>query len=190
MANIRPVKLTDTAQVEYICRATAGPFSAREPVAGNRVAKMFSTYYVRECEETSFVLTDEKDLPVGYILCEDNYKRFKKIFRTVDVPHIFELNKKDGLKAFFLPVPYKIFGKRYPAHLHIDILPEYQGKGYGKQLINTLLDTLKSRNVPGVMLTASLSNTGARRFYERLGFEIIAALKPIDAVIMAKSLHN
>ncbi len=188
MATIRRAELTDTSQIEYICRMTAGPGCRREPVIGKRVANMYSTYYIRECPDTCFVLADDNNRAVGYILCEANYKRFKKIYRKKDVPHIFSLNKKDGIKAFFLPVPYQLFGKDYPAHLHIDILPEYQGKGYGTKLINTLFSTLKERGIKGIMLTADLENAGARRFYERLGFEILAALKQADGIIMGKRL--
>jgi GNAT superfamily N-acetyltransferase len=59
----------------------------------------------------------------------------------------------------------------YPAHLHIDILPEFQGKGYGKELIGALLEKVKAEGAQGVHLDMVKSNVGARRFYGRLGFE-------------------
>ena len=59
----------------------------------------------------------------------------------------------------------------YPAHLHINLLPEYQGKGFGTLMINSLLDELKEKKVKSIMLLADAENTGAIRFYERNGFK-------------------
>ncbi|UCM88113.1 GNAT family N-acetyltransferase [Streptomyces marincola] len=57
----------------------------------------------------------------------------------------------------------------YPAHLHIDLLPEGQRRGLGRRLLATLFDALRERGVPGVHLGMSPLNDGARRFYERVG---------------------
>lgn len=59
---------------------------------------------------------------------------------------------------------------RYPAHLHIDLLPEAQGQGLGRALMRRLLAQLRERGVPGVQLGFAPSNTGAAAFYTRLGF--------------------
>jgi len=58
----------------------------------------------------------------------------------------------------------------YPAHLHIDLLPELQGQGWGRRLIETLLDALREAGVPGVHLVAGEDNAGALAFYPRVGF--------------------
>jgi GNAT superfamily N-acetyltransferase len=59
---------------------------------------------------------------------------------------------------------------RYPAHLHIDLLPRLQGKGVGRALMERLLDALDEQNVPGVHLEVAPGNRRAIGFYERLGF--------------------
>ena len=64
-----------------------------------------------------------------------------------------------------------IFKKIYPAHLHINILEDYQGKGYGTELMNTLLLKLKEKGIKGVMLLAAEGNAGAVKFYKRNGFK-------------------
>jgi ribosomal protein S18 acetylase RimI-like enzyme len=58
----------------------------------------------------------------------------------------------------------------FPAHLHINLLPEMQGKGWGRRLVQTLVDELRSRSIGGVHLGIDLANTGAAAFYERVGF--------------------
>lgn len=58
----------------------------------------------------------------------------------------------------------------YPAHLHIDLLPIAQGQGQGRSMIDTLLNALRKRQVPGIHLGVSNANSGALAFYQRLGF--------------------
>ena len=58
----------------------------------------------------------------------------------------------------------------FPAHLHVDVLPEHQGRGHGRALIRACVDALARRGVPGVHLGVLEANTGARAFYDRLGF--------------------
>lgn len=186
MAHIRPMRPDDLKDVEYVCRMTAGPGCRKDPVLGYRIARMFSTYYVRECYDTCFVLVDDSDKVVGYILCEPDYKRYNKIFRKIDVPEIKKLDKKSGRQAWLFPIPYNFFGRKYPAHLHIDILDEYQNQGFGAKLMDTLFTELKRRNVKGIMLQADLSNEGAVRFYKRLGFKMLST--KLHTATMAKNL--
>ena len=79
-------------------------------------------------------------------------------------------------------MPYRVLGIKYPAHLHIDILDEYQGQGYGTKLIDTLLSRLREMKVPGVVLMAGGENNGAIRFYSRIGFKMLLHTK-ITAVM-------
>lgn len=186
MAHIRPMRPDDLKEVEYVCRMTAGPGCQRDPVLGYRIARMFSTYYVRECYDTCFVLVDDSDKVVGYILCEPDYKRYNKFFRKVDVPEIKKLDKASGRKAWLFPIPCTFFGRKYPAHLHIDILDEYQNQGFGAKLMDALFTELKRRNVKGVMLQADIHNEGAVRFYKRLGFKMLST--KLKTATMAKNL--
>ncbi|MCL2043630.1 MAG: GNAT family N-acetyltransferase [Treponema sp.] len=61
----------------------------------------------------------------------------------------------------------------YPAHLHIDLLPNIQRKGIGRILINTLFDELTQKKVSGLYLNVGSSNTGAIIYYKKMGFSII-----------------
>ena len=63
---------------------------------------------------------------------------------------------------------------RYPAHLHIDLLPETQGKGLGRALIETLFAELRRRGVRGLHLGMDPANSGAAAFYERIGLVRLA----------------
>jgi ribosomal protein S18 acetylase RimI-like enzyme len=74
----------------------------------------------------------------------------------------------------------------YPSHLHIDLLPQAQGKGHGRSLMEALLAELAAAGSPGVHLGIDARNEGAQRFYPKLGFTEV--LRNEHAVTMAKSL--
>lgn len=186
MATIRKAEKKDIKDIEYICRMTAGPVCQREPITGNRVAKIYSTYYATECTDSCFVLADESDKAVGYVLCEPDWKRYSRLYREKYVPQIFALKKRDGFVAWFFPVPYMVFSPRYPAHLHIDILPEFQGQGYGTKMLEKLFEELRGKGIKGVMLMAGGENEGAIRLYKRMGFEMLLHTK--HAAVMGKKL--
>lgn len=60
----------------------------------------------------------------------------------------------------------------FPAHLHIDLLPEAQGRGLGRGLLRTLGVELERRAVSGVHLRVGEANLDAAAFYRRLGFDL------------------
>ena len=71
----------------------------------------------------------------------------------------------------------------YPAHLHIDVLPDYQRRGYGRRLIETLLDALGRAGAGGVHLGVGTANVGAQEFYKRVGFDLVPAASPTGSVL-------
>ena len=60
-----------------------------------------------------------------------------------------------------------------PAHMHINILPEYQRQGWGRKLIGQAVKHLKENGLNGLWLGLHPKNTNARKFYSRVGFEQI-----------------
>lgn len=76
--------------------------------------------------------------------------------------------------------------ERYPAHLHIDLLPRLQGQGNGRRLLTTLLDGLAAAGAPGVHLGVSTANQRAIGFYRRMGFTEVHAYT--HSLIMARAL--
>lgn len=54
--------------------------------------------------------------------------------------------------------------------ISIYFMPEYIGKGYGRQLLNSVLDELNKQGFQEVFLWVLEENTRARHFYESLGF--------------------
>lgn len=185
MVKIRQAKQEDIERVKYICIQTADEKAKTDKATGDIIANTYSTYYVREEPEGCFVLEDE-GLVVGYIICSTDVKKFKRLFRKVDLKEIKKIKNAAGIENWFIPVPYMIFKSIYPAHLHINLLEDYQGKGYGTELMNTLLSFLREKGVKGVMLLAAESNKGAVRFYKKHGFKIFVTA--FGGVAMGKKL--
>ncbi len=54
------------------------------------------------------------------------------------------------------------------------IIPEHQGKGYGKELLSFALKKLKKSDVNEVTLEVRPSNQKANKLYQRFGFKQVA----------------
>ncbi len=68
---------------------------------------------------------------------------------------------------------------RWPAHLHIDVVPEARGHGAGPRLIERWLALLDRRGVGGCFLQTQVENERARRFFTRYGFVAHGEALPI-----------
>ena len=69
--------------------------------------------------------------------------------------------------------------RRFPSHLHIDLLPRAQGRGLGQRMMQTLLTALRAQGSPGVHLFVSRGNGRGIAFYQRLGMTELPA--PADS---------
>ena len=83
-------------------------------------------------------------------------------------------------------------GRRYPSHLHIDLVPRLQSGGHGRRLISTLTGALRRRGSRGVHLAVRPTNVRAIGFYRHVGFtelpEAEALFPGTDAVVFAMDL--
>ncbi|PFG38579.1 acetyltransferase (GNAT) family protein [Georgenia soli] len=74
----------------------------------------------------------------------------------------------------------------HPAQLHVDLLPEAQGGGHGRRLLEALLEALAAAGAPGLHLGVSPENTAAIGFYRHLGLRTLEA-RP-DALVLGTRL--
>ncbi|MFD6178637.1 MULTISPECIES: GNAT family N-acetyltransferase [unclassified Isoptericola] len=63
--------------------------------------------------------------------------------------------------------------EQYPAHLHVDLLPEAQGGGAGRRVLEAVLDAVAAAGAPGIHLGVGGRNVRAIGFYEHLGFRTL-----------------
>lgn len=62
----------------------------------------------------------------------------------------------------------------YPAHLHVNLAPDYRGHGLGRKLVETFAEFAGKRGSAGVHASVREDNEKGRAFFERLGFREIA----------------
>ena len=105
---------------------------------------IFAAPYAYWSPSLAFVL-DDGARAVGYILGTSDTPRFVEEFRESWLPLVRERHPmpagepgtRDEQMAVLLHWPERMIVPEvadYPAHLHIDLLPEYQGRGYGRAL--------------------------------------------------------
>ena len=57
----------------------------------------------------------------------------------------------------------------HPSHLRVDLLPPWQGQGWGRRLLETLFDALATAGSRGAHLVVARRNERAVAFYRRVG---------------------
>ena len=173
MISIRKYEKKDFDNVRFVCLNSEGTSITGN--LGEFILHTFCDYYLEKEPENCFVLDDDGKA-VGYIICTENYDRYKEIFDREYLPlnkPLGEENYKWACESTVLQNKYK---EDYPAHMHIDILPEYQRQGWGGRLLTMLFDHLRTKGIKGVMLTAGTSNVNAGKFYSKYGFKLLEIL--------------
>ena len=189
MSSIRPYQPADRDDVYAVCVRTgaSGGDATGLYSSDDLLPDVFAGPYVAYQPDLAFVV-DTGDHVAGYIIGVADSVAFADWYEAEWLPGFRAKYPLDAARderdrqaiGFGLEVREAIVPEvdRYPAHLHIDLLPELQGQGFGRALIRTLLSALRERGVPGVYLTMSASNHGARAFYERLGFTELPSSTP------------
>ena len=165
---IRPYKETDKNNFRHICLATSVGTDAPEKEQ-SFILKLYCDYYIEQEPENCFALADDDDNAVGYILCSENMKRYIKATK----PYRAEIKKLGFIRYLYSwgeIIAHLPAAKKCRAHMHIDILSDYQHKGYGTKLIDALKENLSSKGINSVMLVVNTSNKNAVRFYKKNGF--------------------
>lgn len=183
---VRPYRPGDRDALDDICVRTAHAGRDSRPVYADPgiFPVIFAAPYVHLEPELAFVLDDGRGQAVGYVLGTADTPRFVEDFRTKWLPRVADRHPEHSAPpgtpdADIVPLlhhPERMLVPEvaaYPAHLHIDLLPEWQGRGHGRELMHTFLDALHRAGVPAVHLSMVTANTPARAFYDRLGFHEI-----------------
>ncbi|MEV8267089.1 N-acetyltransferase [Microbacterium sp. NPDC076911] len=182
MTQIRPFRPGDEPALARICLKTADAGTDATGVFDDDEiwAEVFVLPYVAQHPELAFVVETDDGRVAGYVVGATDTRSFEDWFATSWWPQfadrwprpVKETTRQDGtlIYAYSRRGGAEPYGDDYPAHLHIDLLPELQGQGWGRKLIDVLCVELRSRDVQGLHLVASADNLGALAFYERLGF--------------------
>ena len=169
---IRPYEEKDKQNVRFVCLNSEGPCDLL-PDTQTFILITYCDYYIEQEPQNCFVLADEEDRAVGYILCAEDFDEFFGRFTQVSVERFSPEDTKSRMEAIHSVDLQKKHKAVYPAHMHIDILPEYQRSGFGSMLVDTLKRHLKKKGISGLMLTVGKENAVGQRFYKKYGFTLL-----------------
>lgn len=186
---VRDARRGDERGAYYVCLKTGdfgrdGEHLYREDP--DALGRIFVGPYLAFEPELSLILEDREGI-CGYALGAFDSRRFYLRYETEWRPKLIAaFPEPRGDRAswapvqeayytyhhpeYFCPEPYAA----YPSHLHIDLLDRAQGRGWGRRMVEMLMDRLARRGSPGVHLGLSAFNPRAFGFYQHLGFRELA----------------
>ena len=181
----RPQNPAERAEIYDVCIWTAATGEDARGIfsSDDLIPDVFAGPYLALGPELAFVLHDDTRV-VGYVLGTADTPAFVRAYRQQWLPRLTgrypvppdpPVTDEQRLLAGGLHPEDMLLPElaSYPAHLHIDLLPGFQGRGYGRQLITRFLAAVAAAGADAVHLGMNPANDGARIFYERLGFHRI-----------------
>jgi ribosomal protein S18 acetylase RimI-like enzyme len=144
-------------------------------------ADLVTNYYL-DREPESVIVAEQRGAIVGYLTgCVDSRRARGAAAQEIRRLLRHGVLVKPGVALFFWrsafdivrdrePLDDALRDPRWPAHLHINLLPVGRGRGLGQRLMHTWLERLRAANVPGVHLGTLAENHNAIGFFEASGF--------------------
>ncbi|HEY5514979.1 MAG TPA: N-acetyltransferase [Pengzhenrongella sp.] len=179
---IRPYRPHDADALYDVCLRTgaAGEDASRSFSDPHLLGSVYVGPYLALEPGLAFVL-DDGDGAQGYVLGARDTTAFALAQERVWWPVLrsrypegtFAAGTADAGIVTLLHHPHvaePTVVRTYPSHLHIDLLPRWQGAGWGRRLMTRALTALAETGSPGVHLEVSASNGRAIGFYRRMGF--------------------
>lgn len=183
---LRPYEAEDRGRIRHICFET-GYMGEPEWQWRDResFADLYTSYYT-DAEPESAIVAERAGVVEGYLLgCVDSRRAwseasiFVRLLRTRWIAlrpstarfvwRSFADVARDKVRG--LPLPEAAHDDRWPAHLHIDLLPGIRGRGVGGRLLRAWLDRLDQAGVAGCHVQTLAENARALAAFESVGFE-------------------
>ena len=177
MPSIRPYRPGDEPALASICLQTAASGADASGLLEDDElwANLFVLPYIAHDPELAFVVEADDGRVLGYVVAAADTDAFERWFRGTWWPAFAArwpepapgtATAQDDLLRYAYgrgrePNPW---AGEYPAHLHIDLLPELQHQGHGRRLIERLFERLRGAGVPGLHIAAIADNAGALAF--------------------------
>lgn len=182
---VRRARAEDADAVFEICRRTGDSGRDATALFSNPLLPgyLWAVAYLSLEPDFAFVLANP-DRAVGYTLAAPDSAAFDRRLEAEWWPYVAKQLAGFQPKTFDDARLMERIGKTdpdpewllagYPAHMHINILPEAQGLGWGRRMIDVQLAALKAHGVAGVHLGVLSANKPAMTFYRHLGFDDIS----------------
>ena len=182
---IRPYRVGDEDALMRVCLETGAAGADATDVfrlEPRLLSEIYLLPYLALEPELATVVADPGGAPVGYVLgaldtaafeaaAEERWwptlrERFPLGSVPVDAPEAALVRRIHEPGA----TPPNLL-RDHPSHLHVDLLPVAQGRGFGRRLLQRLFDHLAAAGSTGVHLGVSTANVRAIGFYRAMGFD-------------------
>ncbi len=196
---LRPYRRSDDAGLAAVCLATADDGRDATALYANPglPGDVYALPYVRFEPDLCLVVDDgtRQGRVSGYVLGTSDTSAFEEWATRAWWPgvrsrhHAQEPGSADARLAAMAAAPSPTPGEivdRYPAHLHVDLLPHVQGQGLGRRLLEAFMRTAHAAGAGGVHLGVSPTNQRAVGFYGRMGFHLVKATD--DTLLLGRPL--
>lgn len=193
---IRPATLDDLNDLYFVALKTGNSGSDATSQFRNdqMLGEVFVGPYVTHASETSNLLS-KSGKTVGYGLCVLDTDHFQNLCKMhwwpqlqLKYAELKQFSEDEWLvREIFSPTPSPSeVLKDFPSHGHIDLLPQVQGKGWGRKMMVQMENQLKNLGSPGFHLRVSAYNERGLKFYAALGYTEL--LRRGDEVVVGKRL--
>ncbi|ENN85975.1 hypothetical protein RHSP_16225 [Rhizobium freirei PRF 81] len=184
MINLRSVQPEDIDQLYAISLATGDAGKDATPLHrdGRLIGHIYSAPYATLHPELVFVAEDEEGV-FGYIAGVFDTIAFgqrlerewwpalrQRYVDPIGDPAIWDADQK-RISAIHHPkrTPAPLV-ERFPAHIHMNLLPRAQGKGVGTALLDRWMENARANGIKGIHLGVNSGNHGGIRFWSSRGF--------------------
>lgn len=182
---IRTYRSVDLQELRRVCLVTgdSGGDATGLWSSDGLLADVFLEPYV-ELEPSAAWVVEAGDRVVGYLVATFDTRRFVRLWSESWTPIFAARHARtavDSREQWLRDAGYDpslLVNEHvdlFPAHLHVDLLPEAQGSGSGRALMRALGRAAMDAGVPGIHLGVARANAGALRFYDRIGFRELSA---------------
>ncbi|HEY1626396.1 MAG TPA: GNAT family N-acetyltransferase [Streptosporangiaceae bacterium] len=195
---IRRYQQRDHDAVYDICVRTAasGGDARGKYTSDDLMPDLFAGPYLFLEPEFCWVL-DDGERAVGYVIGTPDTAAFARAYRERWTPKMAEryprppappVTPQDAMVSLFYAPEAMVWSglAEYPAHLHIDLLPDVQGSGNGTRLMHTFFEAAAAAGAPGIHLVVSDDNVRALGYYRHLGFTRLSVVEPAPIVYMGR----
>ncbi|MHA6692013.1 GNAT family N-acetyltransferase [Devosia sp. A449] len=189
MVELRPYRAEDLDALYEICLVTgdSGQDASRLHHDRKVIGHLYSAPYGVLEPEQVFVAEDDQGV-AGYIVGTNDSTAFaarqerewwpalRRHYATIPADQLTAADRQ-RITAITQPEsnPADIVA-RYPAHIHMNLLPRLRGQRVGTGLLQLWIAQARAAGVSGIHLGANAGNTGAVAFWTRSGFEPVQTI--------------
>ena len=189
MVVLRPYRESDLEALYEICLVTGDSGQDASPLHNDRkvIGELYAAPYGVLEPEHVFVAEDDEGV-AGYVVGTHDTAEFEarlerewwpRLRRHYADVALESLTATDRMRVTAINEPGANpadIVARYPAHIHMNLLPRLRGQRVGSGLLQAWIEQAKADGVGGIHLGANAKNSGGVAFWTKSGFEPVQTI--------------